>query len=258
MMARIEHEERAKFAAQNGMEPAPETFEEPTEPCTGSPDNAPDVPLLVIAKRFAFLGTIAFGGPPAHVALMQCQTWRSDLLSDDEFASLFALTCCIPGPSSTQLAVSLGTLQGGLRGGLVAFACFSVTATSAMTILGCIFHSTQGTSLGDTVDHFLRAINMGLGAAAVALVFKAALMLSTKLAAEPLTRGLNVFAAAIALLLPATIWVLPVVLCTAGIVSAFQSRFCHLRSRCVPGQLANLSQSSHNAYSSERLVCLLL
>ncbi len=231
MFARIEAEERAKFAARHGMEPAVEAggddeIIDPSaaEPSGGATGSGAQVPLEVVAKRFALLGAIAFGGPPAHVALMQVQTWRPDVLDDAAFASLFALTQCLPGPSSTQLAIALGILQGGVYGGLVAFACFSVVATTSMAVLGSIAHVSAGASLGPTMDATLTAINMGLGAAAVALVVKAALMLSTKLATERMTRSLNVFAAAVALLAPGTSWVLPTSLCAAGLVSASKSR----------------------------------
>ena len=175
--------------------------------------------LKTIARRFALLGAIAFGGPPAHVALMQVQSWRMELLDDAAFASLFALTQCLPGPSSTQLAIALGILQGGLYGGLVAFLSFSAVATSSMAILGSLVHASSGLSLGTSMDALLRAIGMGLSAAAVALVAKAALMLSTKLAVDPLTRGLCVAAAAAAVLAPGTSWVLPTALVAAGLAS---------------------------------------
>eukprot|EP00322_Chrysochromulina_rotalis_P005077 CAMPEP_0115836710 /NCGR_PEP_ID=MMETSP0287-20121206/4850_1 /TAXON_ID=412157 /ORGANISM="Chrysochromulina rotalis, Strain UIO044" /LENGTH=500 /DNA_ID=CAMNT_0003290207 /DNA_START=1 /DNA_END=1503 /DNA_ORIENTATION=- len=218
MFARVEAEERQKFAAQHGMAPVAEVIDD--APVTTDSDPHGLVPLKTVAQRFAILGAVAFGGPPAHVALMQVQPWRPNIVDDAAFASLFALTQCLPGPSSTQLAIALGILQGGVYGGLVAFACFSVTATTTMAILGSMVHVSAGTSLGPTVDAVLRAINMGLSAGAVALVVKAALTLSAKLASERMTRSLNVFAAAVALLAPGTPWVLPTALCAAGLVSA--------------------------------------
>jgi chromate transporter len=240
MFARIEAEERAKYTAR-GLQPAVEADEiigddeVTTTPQTaqratyggggGGSDDSAQVSLEVVAKRFLLLGSIAFGGPPAHVALMQVQTWRPEVLDDAAFASLFALTQALPGPSSTQLAVALGVLMGGLYGGLVAFACFSLVATTSMAILGCIAHASAEASLGPAMDATLKAIDMGLGAAAVSLVIKAALDLSTKLASEPMTRCLNVFAAAATLLAPGTSWVLPTSLFIAGCVSASKARY---------------------------------
>ena len=240
MFARIEAEERAKFAdvdiedddgdgrggrrgGVGGGDGVTDKLGGALAACLNVP--AGDVPLQTVARRFLVLGAVAFGGPPAHVALMQVQPWRADVVDDAAFASLFALTQCLPGPSSTQLAVALGVLQGGLYGGLVAIACFSVVATTSMTLLGSLQHASSGVELGQPLGAILTAISMGLGAAAVALVAKAAMMLATKLATDPLTRGLNVLAAAAVLVAPGTSWTLPVVLGFCGLVSAAESRW---------------------------------
>lgn len=162
MFARVEAEERAAFAAQHGMEmePAAEPDDEIIDPSSttaaAATEGSAQVPLEVVARRFAMLGAIAFGGPPAHVALMQVQSWRADVVDDASFASLFALTQCLPGPSSTQLAIALGILQGGVYGGLVAFACFSVVATTSMAVLGSLAHASAGASLGPNMDALLQ------------------------------------------------------------------------------------------------------
>ena len=104
--------------------------------------------LPLVVKEFSKLGFVAFGGPPAHVALMLkrfAEPGSLEWISGDSFAgparrtssailppsalrlahhhattsappstaqaSLFALTQCLPGPSSTQLATALGGLQ---------------------------------------------------------------------------------------------------------------------------------------------------
>ena len=187
--------------------------------------SAGQVPLTVIAKRFLFLGAIAFGGPPAHVALFQVQTWRPELLDDAAFASAFALTQALPGPSSTQLAIAMGILMGGVSGGLVAFICFSLIATTTMAILGCIFFYASEVSMAPEMEATLQGVQMGLAAAAVSIAIKAALDLSAKLASEPLTRWLNALAAAANLLAPDIPWVLPLSLFVAGCVQASQGRF---------------------------------
>ena len=71
-----------------------------------------------------------------------------------------------------RIAVALGVLMGGLYGGLVAFACFSLVATTSMAILGCIAHASAEASLGPAMDATLKAIDMGLGFDAIAFAEK--------------------------------------------------------------------------------------
>eukprot|EP00966_Prymnesium_polylepis_P118860 2747513-Prymnesium_polylepis.1 len=216
MQERIEREERARFETDGFEEDEAQTISL-TKSSSGGHNE-----LKEVAKRFGLLGMVAFGGPPAHVALFQVQTWRPGLVDDGQFASLFALTQCLPGPSSTQLAIALGILMAGPYGGLVAFGCFSVTATTTMMILGSAVHMSAGFAPSGSLATFLSSVQMGLAAAAVALVFKAALMLSTKLVVDNLTKALNVAAAAVALLAPGTSWVLPLTLGLAGGASSFE------------------------------------
>lgn len=216
MQARVEAEERARIEQEEDEDP---------QSISIMKDGQGYIELKEVAKRFGMLGAIAFGGPPAHVALMQVQSWRSDFVDDASFASLFALTQCLPGPSSTQLAIALGILMGGPYGGLVAFGAFSATATVTMTVLGSLFHVSQGVSLGFTMDAIFLSMKMGLAAAAVALVAKAAMLLSQKLTPDSMTTGLNVAAAAIALLAPGTSWVLPLTLVCAGLTTTAKVQY---------------------------------
>jgi len=81
--------------------------------------------LRELAGLFLRLGVTAFGGPAAHVAMMRDEVVdRRGWLTDAEFLDLLAATNLIPGPNSTELAIHLGYRRGGLKGLLVAGACF--------------------------------------------------------------------------------------------------------------------------------------
>lgn len=165
-----------------------------------------------IARRYTQLGLTAFGGPQAHVALMLAQKWREELVDEETFVSLYALTQYMPGPSSTQLVVALGTLQGGWQGGLLAFLCFS---TPAALVMG-----TAGSALSELPSAPVAvAAQAGLGAAAVALVAKAAYMLSRKCAPDPLTQAVCIATAATAMLTKSAL-VFPTLLTLGAIVAA--------------------------------------
>jgi chromate transporter len=63
------------------------------------------------------LGTVAFGGPAAHVALLREEAVvKRHWLDDAEFLDLFGAVSLLPGPSSTQLAISLGRRRAGWWG----------------------------------------------------------------------------------------------------------------------------------------------
>ena len=78
-----------------------------------------------IARLFMKLGTIGFGGPAAHIAMMEDEVVRRrGWLSKQRFLDLIGATNLIPGPNSTEMAIHIGLTQAGWRGLIVAGTCF--------------------------------------------------------------------------------------------------------------------------------------
>jgi chromate transporter len=82
-----------------------------------------------IALVFLKLGTIAFGGPAAHLAMMEEEfVRRRQWITQAEFLDRLATANLIPGPSSTEVAIFVGQLKRGWRGLIVAGCCFIIPA----------------------------------------------------------------------------------------------------------------------------------
>ena len=91
--------------------------------------------LVEVASAFHRLGWTAFGGPAAHfVYYRDAFVLRRRWLDERAYAELLALVQLLPGPASSQLAVTLGIGRAGLAGGLVAWLAF--TLPSALLMLG--------------------------------------------------------------------------------------------------------------------------
>jgi chromate transporter len=89
-----------------------------------------------LAWLFLKLGTTAFGGPAAHVAMMEGEVVRRRRwLTRGEFLDLLGATNLIPGPNSTELAIHVGHARAGWPGLLVAGISFILPATLIVT--GC-------------------------------------------------------------------------------------------------------------------------
>ncbi len=81
--------------------------------------------LRELAVVFLKLGTLGFGGPAAHVAMMEEEVVRRrGWLGRERFLDLWGATHLVPGPNSTELALHLGHERAGWRGLLVAGTCF--------------------------------------------------------------------------------------------------------------------------------------
>ncbi len=88
-----------------------------------------DRSLRTLALLFLKLGTIAFGGPAAHIAMMEDEVVRRrGWMSRERFLDLLGATNLIPGPNSTEMAIHVGHERAGLAGLIVAGACFIVPA----------------------------------------------------------------------------------------------------------------------------------
>lgn len=65
--------------------------------------------LKEIAKVFLKLGIIGFGGPAAHIAMMQKEVvQKKQWLSNEHYLDLVGATNLIPGPNSTEMAMHCG------------------------------------------------------------------------------------------------------------------------------------------------------
>jgi chromate transporter len=95
----------------------------------------PDHPLREVAGFFLRLGFTAFGGPAAHLAMMEQEAvHRRGWLDRDAFLDLLGATSLIPGPGSTQMAMSLGYRRAGWAGLALGGICF--VAPAALLTLG--------------------------------------------------------------------------------------------------------------------------
>ena len=83
--------------------------------------------LLELALLFFRLGVTAFGGPAAHIAMMEDEVVRRRAwMSREEFLDLYGAANLIPGPNSTEMAIHIGRRRAGWAGLVVAGACFIV------------------------------------------------------------------------------------------------------------------------------------
>jgi len=91
--------------------------------------------LAELMRVFLKLGMIGFGGPAAHVALMDEEiVRRRRWLPREEFLDLLGAASLIPGPNSTELAIHIGRRRAGWPGLLVAGSCFILPA--ALIVIG--------------------------------------------------------------------------------------------------------------------------
>jgi chromate transporter len=89
----------------------------------------PPTSLAELALLFLRLGTTAFGGPAAHIALMEEEVVRRrGWLTQQQFLDLLSAANLIPGPNSTELAIHIGYERRGWAGLLVAGTCFILPA----------------------------------------------------------------------------------------------------------------------------------
>ena len=92
--------------------------------------------LAEISLAFLRMGLIAFGGPAAHIALLENEfVSRRGWLSRQRFLDLMGATNLIPGPNSTEMTMHLGYERAGPAGLVAAGFGFIVPAAGITTVL---------------------------------------------------------------------------------------------------------------------------
>ena len=92
--------------------------------------------LWEIARLFLKLGTTAFGGPAAHIAMLRQEVVeRRGWISEAEFLDHLGASNLIPGPTSTELVIHIGRRRGGWPGLLAAGTCFILPAAFMVGVI---------------------------------------------------------------------------------------------------------------------------
>src|SRR5579884_2169989 len=90
--------------------------------------------LRELTVLFLKLGITAFGGPAAHIAMMENEVVvRRRWLTREEFLDMLGIANLIPGPSSTEMAIFIGHRLAGWRGLLLSGLCFILPAALIVT-----------------------------------------------------------------------------------------------------------------------------
>lgn len=105
---------------------------------------APKNKLGEVALVFFKLGLFAFGGPAAHIAMMEAEVVeKRKWMSKQHFLDLIGATNLIPGPNSTEMTMHCGHERAGFWGLFVAGISFIVPAVF-LTGLLAYFYVTYG------------------------------------------------------------------------------------------------------------------
>ena len=165
---------------------------------------------LEIAWLFAKLGTVAFGGPVAHIAMMESEIVnKRKWLSSEKFLDLIGATNLIPGPNSTEMTLHLGYHRGGIVGLFIAGICFIAPAVIITGLLAQFYGYASHLSV---VEPWINGIKVGV----LIIIFDALLRLGKK----ALKRKYLIVIAALAIVLNLTFLSEIAVILLAGLLGA--------------------------------------
>lgn len=149
--------------------------------------------LIEVALLFTRLGFTAFGGPAAHVAMMEQEVVvRRKWIDRQHFLDLVAAVNFIPGPNSTELAIHLGLIRAGYAGLVTAGLCFIVPAVIIILPLAYLYVSTGALPQVSAAMH-------GINACVIAIIIAAALRFAHTAVRDRFTVFIGLLALAIGL-----------------------------------------------------------
>jgi len=96
--------------------------------------------LLELALLFFKLGTLSFGGPAVHIAMMEEEVVRKrKWMTHEHFLDLVGATNLIPGPNSTEMTMHCGNERAGWRGLIVAGSAFIFPAVAITVVFAWLY-----------------------------------------------------------------------------------------------------------------------
>jgi chromate transporter len=128
--------------------------------------------MIELFNVFFKLGCLGFGGPVAAMGLIEEEVVRKrKWLTVSQFTQVYTVLKLFPGPFSTQMAIYVGNLRGGLLGAIVTFIAFISPSVLSVLILS-YFYVKQGAIHASGQTFF------GFQLAALVIIFQSAILLA--------------------------------------------------------------------------------
>src|SRR6184192_2385031 len=103
-----------------------------------TPDNP--VSLAEATRVWVRIGWLSFGGPAGQIALMHRElVEQRRWIGEQRFLHALSYCMLLPGPEAQQLAIYIGWLMHGIRGGLVAGILFVLPGACVMLVLSALY-----------------------------------------------------------------------------------------------------------------------
>jgi chromate transporter len=146
------------------------------------------VPFGDAVRTWFAISLQTFGGPAGQIAVMQ-RTLVDEKRWIGQSRFLHALSYCtlLPGPEAQQLAIYIGWLLNGLRGGLVAGTLFVLPGVLSLLALSAVY-------VGSGDSTVVTGVFAGLGAAVLAIVVQAVVRVGGRALGHPALVALAVAA----------------------------------------------------------------
>ena len=198
----------------------------PTPECAETASTADVVPFRDAVRAWFLISLQTFGGPAGQIAVMQ-RTLVDERRWIGQRRFLHALSYCtlLPGPEAQQLAIYVGWLLNGVRGGLVAGTLFVLPGMLALLALSALYVGAGDTTLAT-------ALFAGLAPAVLAIVAQAVVRVAGGALGHPALVALAVaaFLALAAFGLP-----FPVVVVAAAVIGWTLGRWAPATMRVATG-----------------------
>ncbi|WP_301419820.1 chromate efflux transporter [Mammaliicoccus lentus] len=145
--------------------------------------------ILFVALKLGFL---SFGGPTAHLGYFYDEyVKKRKWLDEKEYSDLVALCQFLPGPASSQVGIGIGTIRGGILGGIISFIGFTLPSVIILMVFSALFINS------DSSFTWMQ----GLKLVAVAIVAQAIIGMGKKLTNTKSTITLALFVLTLSLII---------------------------------------------------------
>ena len=118
---------------------------------------------ILFLKDVFVIGVTAFGGPQAHLAMMQnLFVEKRKYLSNDELMEISAMCSLLPGPGSTQTIVAIALRRGGVQLAIFTLLVWILPASILMAVLTILFSRWESKNLPTDFLQFVQPMAIGI------------------------------------------------------------------------------------------------